>query len=167
LLPAVKQPRKPTKPQPGTPPAFGTAPAVGPEVSPSTFAEAGKLVQVELTSAERVQAAGNWRNSLAPLYERRTGPRQVKIEPTVAPYSRWEPVLAGEKAGPQRDQFIWSKPDPGPLPAKDEGHRLCSGDPTGALDREAPANVRPAHEPLPGKIGPLQSQVALRHHPHA
>jgi Asp-tRNA(Asn)/Glu-tRNA(Gln) amidotransferase A subunit family amidase len=27
--------------------------------------------------------------------------------------------LPGEKAGPQRDQFIWSKPDPGPLPAND------------------------------------------------
>ena len=37
----------------GEPPAFGTAPAVGPEVSPSTFAEAEKLVQVELTSADR------------------------------------------------------------------------------------------------------------------
>jgi len=110
-----------TEAPPGTPPAFGTAPAVGPEVSPSTFAEAQKLVQVELTAAERAQAAGNWRNSLAPLYERRTGPRQVKIEPTVAPYSRWDPVLPGEKAGPQRDQFIWSKPDPGPLPANDEG----------------------------------------------
>jgi len=46
---------------PGAPPAFGTAPSVGPEVSPSTFAEAEKLVQVELTSGERAQAAGNWR----------------------------------------------------------------------------------------------------------
>lgn len=109
-----------TEAPPGTPPAFGTAPAVGPEVSPTTFAEAERLVQVDLTSAERAQAAGNWRNSLAPLYERRVGPRQLKIEPTVAPYSRWDPVLPGEKAGPQRDQFIWSKTDPGPLPANDE-----------------------------------------------
>ena len=77
-------------------------------------------MRVELTSAERAQAAGNWRNSLAPLYERRTGPRKVKIDPSVAPYSRWDPVLPGEKAGPPRDQFIWSKPDPGPLPANDE-----------------------------------------------
>ena len=112
--------QKTTEAPAGTPPAFGTAPAVGPEVSPSTFAEAEKLVQVELTRAERAQAAGNWRNSLAPLYERRTGPRHVKIEPAVPPYSRWDPVLPGEKAGPQHDQFIWSKPDPGPLPANDE-----------------------------------------------
>ena len=36
----------------GTPPAFGTAPPVGPEVSPSTFAEAEKLVQVDLRSSD-------------------------------------------------------------------------------------------------------------------
>ena len=115
-----KAAQKTTETPAGTPPAFGTAPAVGPEVSPSTFAEAERLVQVEWTAAERALAAGNWRNSLAPLYERRTGPRVVKIEPSVAPYSRWEPVLAGEKAGPQGGQFIWSKPNPGPLPANDE-----------------------------------------------
>ncbi len=136
---------KTTESPPGMPPAFGTAPAVGPEVSPSTFAEAEKLVQVELTSAERAQAAGNWRNLLAPLYERRTGPRQVKIEHTVAPYSRWDPVLPGEKAGPQRDQIhleqAWSRTTSG----KRRGHRLCSGKPAGALDREAAANVRVAH----------------------
>ena len=33
-------------PPPGAPPAFGTAPPVGPEVSPASFAEAEKLVQV-------------------------------------------------------------------------------------------------------------------------
>src|SRR5436309_3700369 len=115
-----KSAQKTTEAPAGTPPSFGTAPAVGPEVSPFTFAEAEKLVRVELTSAERAQAAGNWRNSLAPLYEPRTGPRKVKIDPPVAPYSRWDPVLPGEKAGPPRDQFIWSKPDPGPLPANDE-----------------------------------------------
>src|SRR5260221_7112012 len=105
---------------PGAPPAFGTAPSVGPEVSPSTFAEAEKLVQVELTSGERAQAAGNWRMSMAPLYERRVGPRKIAIEPAVAPYSQWNPVLPGEKAGPQRDLFVRGKTDPGPLPAKDE-----------------------------------------------
>jgi Asp-tRNA(Asn)/Glu-tRNA(Gln) amidotransferase A subunit family amidase len=107
-------------PPAGTPPAFGTAPAVGPEVSPGTFAEAEKLVRVEMTPAERAEAAGNWRMAMAPLYERRTGPHKVAIEPTEVPYSLWNPVLPGEKAGPQRDQFIWTKPDPGPLPKNDE-----------------------------------------------
>ena len=110
----------PAEPAPGTPPAFGTAPPVGPEVSPDTFAQAEKLMRVELTPAERAQAAGNWRSAMAPLYERRTGPHKVAIEPAIAPYSQWNPVLPGEMAGPQRDQFIWSKTDPGPLPARDE-----------------------------------------------
>lgn len=105
---------------PGAPPAFGTAPAVGPELSSSTFPEAEKLVQVQLSAAERAEAAGNWRSAMAPLYERRTGPRKVEIEPTLAPYSLWNPVLPGEKVGPERDQFIWSKADPGPLPSRDE-----------------------------------------------
>src|ERR1035438_3832506 len=64
---------------PGAPPALGAAPAVGPEVSPSTFAEAEKLMQVELTGTERAVAAGSWRTTMAPLYERRTGPRKVGL----------------------------------------------------------------------------------------
>jgi len=107
-------------PTPGAPPAFGTAPEVGPPVSPATFAEAEKLANVEMTAAERAQAAGNWRRSMAPLYERRTGPKKIAIEPSIAPWSRWDPVLPGTTAGPQRDQFLWSRPDPGPLPAHDE-----------------------------------------------
>jgi Asp-tRNA(Asn)/Glu-tRNA(Gln) amidotransferase A subunit family amidase len=106
-----------SEPPPGAPPAFGTAPPVGPEVTTSTFAEAEKLMQVQLTAAERSEAVGNWRSAIAPLYERRIGPRKVEIEPTLAPYSRWDPVLPGEKAGPQRDRFIGSKVDPGPLPS--------------------------------------------------
>ena len=88
--------------QPGTPSAFGTAPAVGPEVSPETFAEAEKLVRVELTEAERAQAAGNWRRAMAALYERRTGPKKVALESTLSPASRWDPVLPGMKAGDRK-----------------------------------------------------------------
>src|SRR6266446_6353744 len=109
-----------SEPPPGAPPAFGTAPPVGPEVTTSTFAEAEKLMQVQLTAAERSEAVGNWRSAIAPLYERRIGPRKVEIEPTLAPYSRWDPVLPGEKAGPQRDRFIGSKVDPGQLPSTEE-----------------------------------------------
>ncbi len=105
---------------PGTPPAFGTAPPVGPEISPATFAEAEKLVQVELTDGERQEAASNWRSAMAPFYERRVGPRKVALEPELAPYSRCEAVLPGQPAGPERNQFIRSKSDPGHLPASDE-----------------------------------------------
>jgi Asp-tRNA(Asn)/Glu-tRNA(Gln) amidotransferase A subunit family amidase len=110
---------QPSGPPPGAPPAFGTAPAVGPEVSPATFVEAEKLVQVELTHSELATAAGSWRNNMAALCERRTGPRKVALEPELAPWSRWDPVLPGQKAGPERHQFIRSKTDPGPLPASD------------------------------------------------
>src|SRR5438445_13895519 len=61
----------PTQLPPGAPPAFGTGPAVGPEVSPATFAEAEKLVQVKLSTADRTLAAETWRVNLASLYERR------------------------------------------------------------------------------------------------
>ena len=109
-----------SEPPPGAPPAFGTAPPVGPEVLPSTFAEAEKLMQVQLTGTERAEAARNWRSAIAPLYERRTGPRKVEIEPTIAPYSRWDPVMPGERAGPERNQFIRTKTDPGPVPSHEE-----------------------------------------------
>jgi Asp-tRNA(Asn)/Glu-tRNA(Gln) amidotransferase A subunit family amidase len=104
---------------PGAPPAFGTGPAVGPEVSPTTFAEAEKLVQVEMTNAERAVAAASWRKTMAALYERRTGPRKVALESTLAPASRWNPVLQGQKAGPERELFLLRAADPGPLPAND------------------------------------------------
>lgn len=111
---------------PGAPPAFGAGPAVGPEVSVSTFAEAEKLMQVELSAAERVMAANSWRKTMAALYERRTGPRKVALEPTLAPASRWDPALPGTKIGPSRDRFIRSQADPGPLPANDEDIAFAS-----------------------------------------
>ena len=108
------------EPPPGAPPAFGTAPPVGPEVSPATFAEAERLVRFEMTPKEREEAAGNWRSAMAQLYERRTGPHKVEIESSVAPYSLWNPILPGHKPAPQRDQFVRSNVDPGPLPPRDE-----------------------------------------------
>ena len=120
IAPAVEgQQQQPTPPA-GTPPAFGTAPAAGPEVSAATFAEAEKLVRVDLNEHDRAEAAQNWRNSMAAVYERRTGPRKVEIPDSVAPYSRVNPVLPGEHAGPASDRFVRSAADPGPLPSNDD-----------------------------------------------
>ncbi len=80
---------------PGAPPAFGTAPPVGPEVSSATFAEAEKLVQIEMTPADRGVAAANWRMQMAPVYERRTGPRKLTLESTLAPATQWNPSSIG------------------------------------------------------------------------
>ncbi len=104
---------------PGAPSAFGTGPAVGPEVSSSTFAEAEKLLRVELSDGERAMAAGSWRKTMASVYERRTGPRKVALESTLAPWSRWNPILPGQEQRPKREQFVRSHADPGPLPAND------------------------------------------------
>ena len=105
---------------PGEPPAFGTGPAVGPEVSPPTFAEAEKLAQVQMTEAERTMAAQSWRRTMASLYERRAGPRKVALEATLAPASRWDPLLPGLKAAAQQDRFVRSRMDDGPLPARED-----------------------------------------------
>jgi len=109
-----------TPPPPAMPPAFGTAPASGPEVSPATFAEAEKLMRIDLTPAERAQAAGNWRRSLAATMERRAGPRKLALEPTLAPASVWNPVLPGMRVGPARDRFVRSRVPALPLPSRDD-----------------------------------------------
>jgi Asp-tRNA(Asn)/Glu-tRNA(Gln) amidotransferase A subunit family amidase len=44
----------------------------------------------------------------------------VELPSSVAPYSSWNPVLPGRKAGPDRDQFVRSKTDPGPLPKNED-----------------------------------------------
>jgi Asp-tRNA(Asn)/Glu-tRNA(Gln) amidotransferase A subunit family amidase len=115
------QAQNPSQPAtPGAPPAFGTAPAVGPEVSAATFAQAEKLIQLDFSQAELEQAASNWRMAMAPVYERRVGPHKVAIPEPVAPWSRWDPMLPGQKQLPARNEFVRGDMDPGPLPSRDE-----------------------------------------------
>ena len=118
-------------PPPGAPPAFGTAPPVGPEVSPATFAEAEKLMQVAMTPADLAQAASNWRMQVAPVYERRTGPRKLALESTLAPATQWNPILPGLEAevAPNRaasHAFIRSIGPRTPLPANEEDIAFAS-----------------------------------------
>ncbi len=120
---AHSQPQTPQLP-PGAPTAFGTSPAVGPEVSPSTFAEAEKLVQVEMTAADRAQAASNWRMQMAPVYELRVGPRKLELESTLAPATQWNPSLPGVATGKQdavhASGFVRGEASVMPLPATEE-----------------------------------------------
>jgi Asp-tRNA(Asn)/Glu-tRNA(Gln) amidotransferase A subunit family amidase len=104
-------------PPPGAPSAFATSPPVGPEVSAATFLEAEKLMQVQLTAQEARDAAGSWPAAMAPLYERRTGPKKMQLEATLAPASRWEPSQYGMDRG--RNRFVRSKLEERPLPASD------------------------------------------------
>ncbi|HEY1678168.1 MAG TPA: amidase, partial [Candidatus Sulfotelmatobacter sp.] len=103
---------------PGAPPAFGAGPAFGPEVSVETFAQAEKLVQFPLRPDERAMAASTWSRTLASVYERRVGPRKLPIEATVAPATRWDPVIPGLKAGPSEDKFVRSESNAS-LPSND------------------------------------------------
>jgi Asp-tRNA(Asn)/Glu-tRNA(Gln) amidotransferase A subunit family amidase len=105
---------------PGTPPAFGTALPAGPAVSAATFAEAEKLVRVEMTEKDQAQAASNWRESMAPLYELRTGPRKITLEPDLQPWSRVQAIQPGQPSIPTSDRFVRTEADPGPLPTTDE-----------------------------------------------
>jgi Asp-tRNA(Asn)/Glu-tRNA(Gln) amidotransferase A subunit family amidase len=103
---------------PGAPSAFATSPPAGPEVSAATFGEAGKLMQIELSRQESLDAAGTWREAMAPLYERRTGPKKIRLEPALAPASRWEPNQYGQKTR-RSDRFVRSKIETRPLPDAD------------------------------------------------
>ena len=105
---------------PGAPTAFGAGPAFGPEVTTTTFAEAEKLVQFPLTDSERAMAASSWQKTLASVYERRTGPRRLALENTVAPATRWNPMLPGIKSTAQPDRFIRSQAASAALPKNDE-----------------------------------------------
>ena len=116
---AQQPPAKPPSAPPGQPPAFATAPAVGPEVSPTTFTEAQKLVRVDFTAPQLAEAAESWRVSMASLYERRTGPRKVALEDSVAPWCTVRAVQPGMPSGPTRDRFLRSQSDPGPLPSSE------------------------------------------------
>jgi Asp-tRNA(Asn)/Glu-tRNA(Gln) amidotransferase A subunit family amidase len=113
---AAQQPNQ----TPGAPPAFGTAPPVGPEVSAETFAQAEKLVEVEMTPADRAEAASNWRMQMAPVYERRVGPRKLVLEATLAPATQWNPSLPGIQHLPARSEFVRSADSLRPLPATEE-----------------------------------------------
>jgi Asp-tRNA(Asn)/Glu-tRNA(Gln) amidotransferase A subunit family amidase len=104
---------------PGEPSAFATSSPVGPEISAATFVEAEKLMHVELSSQESREAAGSWREAMAPLYERRTGPKKVKLETALAPASRWEPNQYGQRTNPRGDRFVRSKIEVRRLPAGD------------------------------------------------
>ena len=56
---------------------------------------------------------------MAPLLERRTGPRKVALDAAVAPATVWNPTSIAASSGPTRDVFNRSGHEAGPLPAND------------------------------------------------
>ncbi len=116
----------PPSPPPGTPSAFATAPPAGPEVSASTFTAAEKLVRLELSSAELRQAAASWQVAMAPLYERRTGPKKLPLEENIGPASRWDPRLPGERQVELHRNFVRFESKATRLPQRDEDIAFAS-----------------------------------------
>jgi Asp-tRNA(Asn)/Glu-tRNA(Gln) amidotransferase A subunit family amidase len=115
---SVAPPPAPTTP--GAPPTFGAGPISGPAVSPSTFAEAERLAQVTMSATDREMAAASWPRSMAPLLERRVGPRKIELQDDVAPATEWNPVMTPPSpALPLRDLFVRSAGDAVALPAND------------------------------------------------
>lgn len=114
--------KKQTPLTPGAPTAFGTAPPAGPPVSVETFREAEKLVRVTDSEQHLAEAAGNWSQAMAPVYERRVGPRKLEPGYNVAPATVWNPEMTplgqAQVFGPS--DFAPLPADPGPLPANDE-----------------------------------------------
>ena len=129
-LDAASAQAPPQQPTPGAPPAFGTAPAVGPEVSAATFAEAQKLMQLDLRPSDREQAALNWRMQMAPAYEFRVGQRKVPLDDSLAPATLWNPAQPGivkQNREPDKDtEFIRSTSAQAPLPSSDEAIAYAS-----------------------------------------
>ncbi|WP_158786412.1 amidase [Granulicella sp. L46] len=120
--PQAAGPQVPVGPQipstPGAPGAFGTAPVTGPEVSVETFVQAEKLVQVEMSGKDLAEAAGNWRQSMAAVYERRVGPRKLAIGYDVAPATVWNPLM------PKVQGVAWTNVEP----QVDANGRVLRGD---------------------------------------
>jgi len=105
---------------PGAPPAFGTAAPVGPAVSVETFVEAEKLVQVSMTQKDLATAAGNWQVSMAPLYERRVGPKKMELGALDVPGTVWNPVLPGVTLGLGKSAFVTTEMKDVPVPESEE-----------------------------------------------
>jgi Asp-tRNA(Asn)/Glu-tRNA(Gln) amidotransferase A subunit family amidase len=123
--PPTSSPIQPTTP--GAPAAFNTAPGVGPSVTPATFAEAEKLARVTLLPEQREMAASSWRSAMAPLVERRTGPRKATLAATDSPATGWNPMaIAGVAPAPTRDRFVRSASDRAPMPSTDDAIACAS-----------------------------------------
>jgi Asp-tRNA(Asn)/Glu-tRNA(Gln) amidotransferase A subunit family amidase len=116
--PPASSPDQPSTP--GAPAAFNTSPSAGPEVSTATFVEAEKLAQVTNLPAEREMMVGSWRTSMAPLLERRMGPRKATLTTTDSPATLWNPMLSGLKQGPANDRFVRTASTNAPLPSTDD-----------------------------------------------
>ncbi len=114
-------PRRQTPQTPGAPPAFGTAPPAGPAITPETLRGAEKVVRVEYSDVHLAEAAGNWQQAMAPVYERRTGPRKLELAYEDVPATVWNPEMKpfGQASTGPAGGFDPSQHPAKPLPNND------------------------------------------------
>ncbi len=148
---AAKAAKRQTPQTPGAPPAFGTAPAAGPAVTADTFRDAEKLVRVDETEAHLAEMAGNWAQAMAPVYERRTGPRRLALGYDAAPATLWNPLLPGTPAGPVTSDVYFASQSTGSQHA---------GDPHAEDQDTTPAAHFPANDDVAIAFAPVSVQAA-------
>ena len=105
---------------------------------------------------------------MAALYERRTGPRKVALEPALAPATpgiRCCPRL--QAVGPAHDRFVRSNADPGPLPANDADIAFAPVTQLSRWIEQRKLTSERLTQHLSRSHRAVRSQAALRHHAHA
>ena len=112
-------------------------------------------------------AAASWRQSMAPLLERRIGPRKVALEPQRRAGDAVEPgARRRQRPGPARDAFVRSTSDPAPLPASDADIAFAPVTQLSRWIERKAAHLRAADEHLSAPDRAVRSEAALRHHAH-
>jgi Asp-tRNA(Asn)/Glu-tRNA(Gln) amidotransferase A subunit family amidase len=115
-------------PAPKSPPTESPVQVKDEHVSSRSFPVSGalplltataELLQVPFTEDDLRQAARDWGAAIAPLLERRTGPRAIDLEPELAPWSTWKAAPQVGQSAACAGTFVASGIDPGPLPASE------------------------------------------------
>ena len=96
-------------------PAPAATGAFGP-ITPTTFAEAEKLAQVQYTAAERAVAAASWDMNFGAMLKARGA---YHPGAAVVPGCVWDPRIPGAPTGPSRTRTKFSRSTV-PLPTRDE-----------------------------------------------
>ena len=136
-----------------------------PAVTPATFAEAEKLAQVhDDAGAARAWRPRVWRtvDGAAARAAHRAAQGRARGRP-MRPRTRLESgARPASRPGPRATGSSASRPSRGPLPASDDDIAFAPVTQLVALDRDAEAHLRAAHQHLPRPHRAVRSEAPLR-----
>ena len=113
-------------------------------------------------------AAASWQRSMAPLLERRVGPRKIALDATVAPATQWNPGVRRRQRRPGARSVRPQHATRRAAARQRRGHRVRAGDPALALDRaEGSSRSERLTNIYLQPHRAVRSEAALRHHAHA